>query len=121
MDAPERNFAVKIERNNQLFARPITTRHIGELSHHKTSESMHDRPKGSGRICWLTQTHDEHPLSMLRDEMPGVQNNWWVDVVVQVIAQGLVDGLNRLSLVVPEKMFDILEHEGLWARLCEYS
>ena len=58
---------------------------------------------------------------MLRDEMPGVQNNWWVDMVVQVIAQGLVDSLNRLPFVVPEKMFYIFEHEGLWARLCEYS
>jgi hypothetical protein len=36
-------------------------------------------------------------------------------------AQGLVDSLNRLPLVVPEKMFDIFEHEGLRARLCEYS
>jgi len=58
---------------------------------------------------------------MLWDEMLGVQNNWWVDMVVQVIAEGLLDSLDRLPLVVPEKMFDVLEHEGLWARLCEYS
>ena len=58
---------------------------------------------------------------MLRDEMPSVQSNWRVDVVAQVIAQGLVDSLNRLPLVVSEKMFDIFEHEGLRARLCEYS
>ena len=38
-----------------------------------------------------------------------------------VHAQGLVDSLDRLSLIVPEKMFNIFEHEGLWARLCEYS
>ena len=42
-------------------------------------------------------------------------------MVVQIIAQGLVDSLNRLSLVVPEKMFNIFEHEGLWSRLCKYS
>jgi hypothetical protein len=37
-------------------------------------------------------------------------------MIVQVIAQGLVDNINRLTVVVPKKMFDVFQHEESYIR-----
>ena len=90
MDAPEWNFAVKIERN--ISSSRVQSRR-GILGNYLTLERQNDASSsGQFKSHVLARENPRRTLlSMLQDEMPRVQNHRWVDVVIQVVAQGLVD------------------------------
>ena len=60
----------------------------------------------------LAETGDEDALPMLWDEMPGV-DDFGLDLVAQVLAQGLHDDPESVPLVMRNEVLDVLEEEGL--------